>query len=129
MARARIAILEGADVWLPAQLRGPDGELLEEADVTAWHLRIFQQGGDDAPVWEDPDNGTAGVWFDPPVVDGFWRKDSTGYNFRARLLWSDWQGEGGSTYLVELDFETAAWGTIPGETVEVYVAARRGAGV
>jgi hypothetical protein len=46
------------------------------------------------------------------TLDGYWRRNTIGYNLRYTLLASAWTGGGGQSYVAELTFHTIAFGAL-----------------
>lgn len=118
-------VLEREDVYFLARVYTPDGTLLVEADTTVatcLNVSVFLTSGA-APVTAvysaSAQDGTNEI-FDTLQTDGYWTLDSTGYNFRYRLLYATYGLLGGASYRVEFRITTTSFGTIP-LAYELYV--------
>jgi hypothetical protein len=109
-------IFEDDDWTALARLTAPNGTVLIQSDFSSGMLYVYD--------YRDPQTlrysvalTVASVIFNSLQQDGYWDKDSQGYNFRFTLPFSDLETagaewEGGHDYRAEFVFQSATWGKV-----------------
>lgn len=125
---------EGANVPLVAYAELQDGQRLASSLVkavagvgTGFDLNVYwrESVSPETPVYSILSQNPASTAFNPDVrtvliatpaaaltLDGYWRRNSIGYNVRCTLFGSVWTGVGGQSYTAELTFHTTNYGDV-----------------
>ena len=114
-----ITVYELQDVWTVARLTLPTGSHLQQSDVIADGATSIVAHVYDVTdsvtllnsytVSEDSSLQKANCVFNDLQTDGYWPADPTGYNFRHKMIGSNFT-EGGRRYTIEYHISTASYG-------------------
>lgn len=125
---------EGANIPLVAYAEVQDGQPLASSlvktvagDGTGFDLNVYwnESGSPETPVRTLTSQNPAATSHNPDAravliatpgaaltLDGYWTRNSIGYNVRYTLAEAAWNGRGGQTYIAELTFHTINFGDI-----------------
>ena len=102
---------QGADtVFLDRVVREGTTPLVID-DVSTWSLRVFERDDDRDGKWIVRDASPVSYLNDTLSTASGWSRDTTGWNFKYRLLWTLFKPQA-RTYRYEFSFTTSSYGTI-----------------
>lgn len=108
-------VWEGSNPNLMWRAVGLNGSPLVQSDISAASLTIYDMsaGASQATAVVGPTSLTVSAFvFNTLQTDGYWTRDSTGYNVRYMVDASGFTNDGGKKYRACIKLTTTSYGTV-----------------